>query len=171
MDCEWPGGGLVDQWSGGSGDQGGGGSEGAQAGGGPDRVSPDPPIHRSTDPLPGRSTDPLITNPAKIYWPADGYTKGDLIEYYRQISPWLLPYLKNRPVVMTRFPDGIDGKSFYQKDAPDWTPGWVRTVPIWSTDTEREIRYFVCDDVETLTLLANMGTIPLHMWLSRVGSL
>src|SRR6476660_779527 len=72
---------------------------------------------------------------------------------------------------MTRFPDGIDGKSFYQKDAPDWTPDWVRTVPIWSTDTEREIRYFVCDDIETLTLLANLGTIPLHMWLSRVGSL
>jgi bifunctional non-homologous end joining protein LigD len=72
---------------------------------------------------------------------------------------------------MTRFPDGIDGKSFYQKDAPDWTPDWVRTVPIWSTDTQREIRYFVADDVETVTLLANLGTIPLHMWLSRVGTL
>jgi bifunctional non-homologous end joining protein LigD len=72
---------------------------------------------------------------------------------------------------MTRFPDGIDGKSFYQKDAPDWTPDWVRTVPIWSTDTEKEVRYFVADDVETITYLANLGTIPLHIWLSRVGSL
>jgi bifunctional non-homologous end joining protein LigD len=72
---------------------------------------------------------------------------------------------------MTRYPDGIDGKSFYQKDAPDWTPDWVRTVPIWSTDTQKEIRYFVADDVETITYLANLGTIPLHMWLSRVGTL
>ena len=167
-DCERQGsGGSVDQEGSGSVDQWISGSEEREQRG----VAPEPPIHRSTDPLKHGSTDPPITNPTKIYWPADGYTKGDLIEYYRAISPWLLPYLRNRPVVMTRFPDGIDGKSFYQKDAPDWTPGWVRTVPIWSTDTEREIRYFVCDDVETLTLLANMGTIPLHMWLSRVGSL
>jgi bifunctional non-homologous end joining protein LigD len=112
-----------------------------------------------------------ISNPTKIYWPAEKYTKLDLIEYYQAIAPWLLPYLRNRPVVMTRFPDGIDGKSFYQKDAPDWTPDWVRTVPIWSAETEREIRYFVADDIETLALLANLGTIPLHMWLSRVGTL
>jgi bifunctional non-homologous end joining protein LigD len=169
-DCERQrsgGSGSVDQEGSGSVDQWISGSEEREQRG----AAPEPPIHRSTDPLKHGSTDPPITNPTKVYWPADGYTKGDLIEYYRQISPWLLPYLRNRPVVMTRFPDGIDGKSFYQKDAPDWTPGWVRTVPIWSTDTEREIRYFVCDDVETLTLLANMGTIPLHMWLSRVGSL
>jgi bifunctional non-homologous end joining protein LigD len=112
-----------------------------------------------------------ISNPTKIYWPVEKYTKLDLIEYYQAISPWLLPYLRNRPVVMTRYPDGIDGKSFYQKDAPDWTPDWVRTVPIWAEDTQREIRYFVADDIETLTLLANLGTIPLHMWLSRIGSL
>jgi bifunctional non-homologous end joining protein LigD len=112
-----------------------------------------------------------ISNPKKIYWPEEKYTKSDLIEYYQSIAPWLLPYLRNRPVVMTRYPDGIDGKSFYQKDAPDWTPDWVRTVPIWSTDTAKEIRYFVADDVETITYLANLGTIPLHMWLSRVGTL
>jgi bifunctional non-homologous end joining protein LigD len=112
-----------------------------------------------------------ISNPQKVYWPEEKYTKLDLIEYYQAVSPWLLPYLRNRPVVMTRFPDGIDGKSFYQKDAPDWTPNWVRTVPIWSTDTQKEVRYFVADDIETITYLANLGTIPLHMWLSRAGSL
>jgi bifunctional non-homologous end joining protein LigD len=112
-----------------------------------------------------------ISNPNKTYWPTEKYTKSDLIEYYQSLSAWLLPYLRNRPVVMTRFPDGIDGKSFYQKDAPDWTPDWVRTVPIWSTDTQKEVRYFVADDAETITYLANLGTIPLHMWLSRVGSL
>jgi bifunctional non-homologous end joining protein LigD len=87
-----------------------------------------------------------FTNLNKVYWPKEGYTKGDLIEYYRAISPWLLPYLRNRPVVLTRFPDGIEGKSFYQKDAPDHVPSWIRTGSIWSNDTQRFIRYFVCDD-------------------------
>jgi bifunctional non-homologous end joining protein LigD len=112
-----------------------------------------------------------FSNLKKIYWPAEKYTKGDMIEYYRAVSRWILPYLRNRPVVMTRFPDGIDGKSFYQKDAPEFAPEWLRTVSIWSEDTQREIRYFVCDDEESLLYVANLGTIPLHIWASRVGSL
>ncbi len=83
----------------------------------------------------------------------------------------MLPYLRDRPLVLTRFPDGIDGKSFYQKDAPEFAPSWVRTVPIWSEETQREIRYFVCDDLESLLYVANMGSIPMHIWASRVGSL
>jgi bifunctional non-homologous end joining protein LigD len=94
-----------------------------------------------------------------------------LIEYYRGISPWLLRYLRDRPVVLTRFPDGIEGKSFYQKDAPDFIPDWIRTVPIWSEDTGRDIKYFVCDDLDSLLYVANMGAIPLHLWLSSAGSL
>jgi bifunctional non-homologous end joining protein LigD len=94
-----------------------------------------------------------------------------MVEYYRAVSRWLVPYLRNRPVVLTRFPDGIDGKSFYQKDAPEFAPEWMRTIPIWSEETQREIRYFVCDDEESLLYIANMGSIPLHLWASRVGSL
>jgi bifunctional non-homologous end joining protein LigD len=112
-----------------------------------------------------------FTNLKKIYWPAERYTKGDLTEYYRSVSRWLLPYLRNRPLVMTRYPDGIDGKSFYQKDAPEFAPAWMRTVPIWSEDTQRDVRYFVCDDEDSLLYVANLGSIPLHMWASRVGSL
>jgi len=112
-----------------------------------------------------------FSNLKKIYWPAEKYTKGDLIEYYRAISPWILPYLANRPVVMTRFPDGIDGKSFYQKDAPEFAPDWIETIPIWSEDTQRDIKYFVCNDVESLLYIANLGSIPLHIWNSRVNSL
>jgi bifunctional non-homologous end joining protein LigD len=112
-----------------------------------------------------------ISNPAKVFWPAEKYTKGDLIGYYKSISTWILPYLRNRPVVMTRFPDGIDGKSFYQKDAPEFAPDWIRTIPIWSNDTQRDIRYFVCDDEDSLVYIANLGAIPLHIWASRVGSL
>ncbi|MGQ0650115.1 MAG: non-homologous end-joining DNA ligase, partial [Gemmatimonadaceae bacterium] len=112
-----------------------------------------------------------ISNPRKVFWPDEKYTKGDLIEYYRSMSRWLLPYLRDRPVVLTRFPDGIDGKSFYQKDAPEFAPEWMRTVPIWSTETARFIQYFVCEDEEGLVYLANSGTIPLHIWMSRVATL
>jgi bifunctional non-homologous end joining protein LigD len=130
----------------------------------------------SHDPPPPPAKGPVqkniaFTNLKKVYWPAEKYTKGDLIDYYRAVSKWLLPYLANRPVVLTRFPDGIDGKSFYQKDAPVFAPEWMRTVPIWSEETQREIKYFVCDDEESLLYLANMGSIPLHIWASRVGSL
>jgi bifunctional non-homologous end joining protein LigD len=109
------------------------------------------------------------TNRDKVYWPADGYTKGDLLDFYRTVSPWLLPYLKDRPVVLTRFPDGIEGKSFYQKDAPPFTPEWIRTASLPSE--ERNIDYIVADDLDTLLYLANLGSIPLHIWGSRVQSI
>jgi bifunctional non-homologous end joining protein LigD len=113
----------------------------------------------------------VFSNLDKVFWPDEKYTKGDLIEYYRAISPWLLPFLVDRPVVLTRFPDGISGKSFFQKDAPGFIPEWLRTERMWSADTEREIDYFVCDNLESLLYLANMGTIPLHVWGSRVATL
>jgi bifunctional non-homologous end joining protein LigD len=134
-------------------------------------TSHDPPSHESRVTSHEAKRDVQLSNLHKVFWKAEKYTKGDLIEYYRTISPWLLPYLRNRPLVLTRFPDGIDGKSFYQKDAPEFAPDWIRTIPIWSNDTQRDINYFVCDDVESLVYIANLGTIPLHIWMSRVGSL
>ena len=112
-----------------------------------------------------------LSNLDKVFWPEEGYTKGDLIEYYRSMGPWLLPYLKNRPVVLTRYPDGINGKSFYQKDAPGFVPEWIQTVGIWSEDTQRDIQYFVANDIASLTYLVNLGTIPLHIWMSRIDDL
>lgn len=112
-----------------------------------------------------------FSNLDKIFWPDEQYTKGDLIEYYRSLAPWLLPYLSDRPVVLTRYPDGISGKSFYQKDAPGFVPDWIQTIPIWSEDTQRDINYFVCNDVESLVYLVNLGTIPLHIWGSRISDL
>ena len=112
-----------------------------------------------------------FTNLGKVFWPEEGYTKGDLIEYYRSVADWLLPYMKDRPVVLTRYPDGIDGKNFFQKDAPGFVPDWVRTETMWSEHTQREIQYFVCDNEETLLYLINLGTIPLHLWSSRVQAL
>ena len=92
-----------------------------------------------------------------MFWPEEGYTKGDLLDYYRAIAPWLLAYLRDRPLVMTRYPDGIGGKSFFQKDAPGFTPDWIRTERMWSEDTQREIDYFVCDDLASLLYVINLG--------------
>ncbi|HEY0672918.1 MAG TPA: DNA ligase D [Longimicrobiales bacterium] len=112
-----------------------------------------------------------FSNLDKVFWPEDGYTKRDLIEYYRAVSPWLLPYLADRPVVLTRFPDGIHGKSFYQKDAPDFAPDWLRRESVWSEDSQRDLNYFICDDEAALLYVANSASIPLHIWASRVSSL
>jgi len=125
----------------------------------------------SPEPRTPVSREVKFSNLTKVFWPEEGYTKGDLIEYYRSMAPWLLPYLMDRPVVLTRYPDGINGKSFYQKDAPGFVPEWIQTIPIWSEDTQRDIQYFVCNDVETLVYLVNLGTIPLHMWMSRIHDL
>ncbi len=112
-----------------------------------------------------------FTNPDKIYWPEDGYTKGDLIRFYDRISAYLIPHLMDRPLVFERFPDGIHGESFYQKDAPDYTPDWIRTKKLWSADVERDTRYFVGADREQLLYIANSGAITQNPWMSRVQHL
>ncbi len=115
-----------------------------------------------------------FTHREKVFWPEEGYTKGDLIDYYQAIAPSILPYLAERPLVLDRYPDGIEGKSFYQKDASRFLPEWIRTVVIRSESGEqgpRDIHYILCDDADTLGFLANLGVIPLHIWASRADSL
>ena len=109
------------------------------------------------------------SNLEKVFWPEEEFTKGDLLAYYRAIAPWLLPYLRDRPVVLTRFPDGIAGKSFFQKDAPDYVPAWIRTARM-KNDEGRDIDHFVCDDAETLLYVVNLGTIPLHVYAGRADA-
>jgi bifunctional non-homologous end joining protein LigD len=111
-----------------------------------------------------------FSNLDKVYWPAEGFTKGDLLAYYEQVADVLLPYLVGRPIHLNRFPDGITGKSFYQKEAKPGTPAWVRTVEIGSKRRGETLRYMVCDDRETLLYLVNLGSIDLHPWMSRVES-
>lgn len=113
----------------------------------------------------------VLSNLEKVFWPEEGYTKGDLVAYYEAIAPWLLPYLRDRPVVLDRYPDGIDGKSFFQKNAPDFAPEWLRTEAIWSEETGDETLYFVCDNLESLLYLVNLGSIPFHIRSSRLQSL
>jgi bifunctional non-homologous end joining protein LigD len=112
-----------------------------------------------------------LSNLDKVFWPEEGYTKGDLIEYYGTIAPMILPYLEDRPLVLTRYPDGIHGKNFFQKNAPGFQPDWIRTEKIYSGGSERDIEYFVADSQAALVYLANLGTIPLHVWASRLSDL
>ncbi|WP_419948436.1 non-homologous end-joining DNA ligase [Candidatus Palauibacter sp.] len=127
------------------------------------------PVRVDTSPPPVEELS--LSNLDKVFWPEERYTKGDLITYYRDIAPWLLKFLEDRPLVLTRYPDGIDGKSFFQKNAPGFQPEWVRTEAIWSEGSERDIHYFIADDPAVLVFVANLGAIPLHVWASRVGSL
>jgi bifunctional non-homologous end joining protein LigD len=120
---------------------------------------------------PGPDPEVTITNPDKVFFPEEGLTKLDLIDYYEKIAPWMLPYLEDRPIVLTRFPDGIHGKSFYQRDAPDFVPDWIRREVLWSASANREVHYFIVESTAALKYLANLGTIPIHTAHSRVADL
>ena len=131
-------------------------------------------VEEAPSPPPATHNPPpafTLTNLTKVFWPHEGYTKGDLVAYYKAIAPWLLPYLKDRPLVLTRYPDGIEGKSFFQKDAPAYARDFVRTVRVFSGESQRELNYFVCESEASLLYIANMAAIPLHIWGSRVATL
>ncbi len=112
-----------------------------------------------------------LTNQNKIYFPKDELTKGDVVAYYQSISSFILPHLKDRPQSMNRFPNGIDGMSFYQKDAADETPDWVQTEEIFSESNERNISYILCNNAATMAYLNNLGCIDLNVWTSRIKNL
>jgi bifunctional non-homologous end joining protein LigD len=114
--------------------------------------------------------DVKITRSDKILFPEDGITKQDLIDYYHRIAPWILPHLEGRPLAMERYPDGIDKPGFFQKTAPFYYPGWIKTVTI-KKKTGGTVRHVVCDDAATLVYLANQACVTPHIWLSRTDKL
>ncbi|WP_245623930.1 non-homologous end-joining DNA ligase [Flavihumibacter petaseus] len=109
-----------------------------------------------------------FTNTEKIYWPKEGYTKGDLINYYNSIAPWILPHLKNRPLSLKRNPDGIEGPSFYHKDAGEHAPDFVTVFPVDSKSSNKVIDYIVCNNLNTLLYVANLGCIEMNPWNSTM---
>jgi bifunctional non-homologous end joining protein LigD len=113
-----------------------------------------------------------LSNLDKPFWPEEGITKGDLISYYREVAPVVLPHLRDRPFTMKRYPDGWQGKHFFQKDAPSHMPKWIPTRAYRSTSREtrqkRTIRYPLVNDELALLWMANMGCIDLNTWYSRV---
>jgi bifunctional non-homologous end joining protein LigD len=118
----------------------------------------------------GRSL--AITNRSKVLWPRDGFTKGDLIDYYRAVAGWIVPFLRGRPLTLERYPNGIDESSFFEKHAPRGIPAWVRTAAVASGSAKGgKIDFVVCDDEATLVYLANLAAIVLHAWTSRLPAL
>jgi len=109
-----------------------------------------------------------LTNLEKIFWP-EGLTKAHLVKYYTDIAPILLPYIYNRPLVMKRYPDGIAGESFYQKECPAYAPPWVQTYSF--THSGKIVRYIICNHLATLVWLANQACIEVHAFLSNIDKI
>jgi len=137
----------------------------------PKEPGPGDSMELVVDEDPASSRELRLSNPKKLLWKDENITKGDLIAYYRSVAPYLLPYLKDRPTVLHRYPNGIDGEMFYQKDMPDWSPPWLRTTTLWSNHSQREIHYLLLDDADGLAFVANLASIPIHCWASRIADL
>ncbi len=113
-----------------------------------------------------------ISNRDKVLFPRDGYTKGDLVAYYRAVAPAMLPHLRGRPLTLERYPDGIDCGSFFEKNAARHLPDWIATTTVPSEGGKRDaIRFIVCNDEATLAYVANLAAIVLHVWTSHEPSL
>lgn len=111
-----------------------------------------------------------VNNKDKVFYPDQGYTKEDVMNYYKKIAPYILPHLQKRPLTMVRYPDGIDGKKFYQKDAPDYFPEWIKTRAI-SKKEGGKVNYVIANDKATLVYLASQACISPHSWLSQLSAL
>lgn len=111
-----------------------------------------------------------LSNLDRVLWPGDGLTKQDLIRYYIEAAPYMLPHLHNRLLVVQRFPDGINGEGFYQKNIPEGAPEWLRTYPVMHQEG-KETRYIIADSIEALVWLGNQACLELHPWLSSASGL
>lgn len=112
-----------------------------------------------------------LTHLDKIYWPDENITKGELLEYYSHIAPYILPYLKDRPLSLKRNPNGIKDKGFFHKDAGDIAPDWVKTKKIHAESTDKMVDYLVCNDLQSLLFIANLGCIEMNPWNSTINKL
>jgi len=111
----------------------------------------------------------VLTNTSREMYPDLHLTKLDMIEYYLRIAPRILPYLEERALVLQRFPDGVDHPGFYEKDAPAGTPGWVRLFLHHSVFADRDLRYIICDNPDTLIWLANLAALELSIPFTRLA--
>jgi bifunctional non-homologous end joining protein LigD len=108
-----------------------------------------------------------VSNLNKVLYPKTGFTKGQVIDYYIRIAPVLLPHLKDRPLTMKRYPNGVDGEFFYEKNCPSHRPSWVKTAKVWSEGNQREMHYCLAQDLPTLVWAANLADLELHTSLAR----
>jgi len=108
-----------------------------------------------------------ISNLDKVLYPKVGFTKGQVIDYYIRVAPVILPHLKDRPLTMKRYPDGVEGEFFYEKNCPEHRPKWVQTAQVWSESNERMMNYCLVQDLPTLVWAANLADLELHTSLAR----
>src|SRR4029078_9442850 len=119
-----------------------------------------------------RSTELSLTNLDKVYFPEEGYTKGDILDYYRAMAKVLLPYLKDRPMNLNRHPNGIHQKNFYQKDiGKNNPPAFVNTAIVRAESDGDDVEYVVCQNLDTLLYVANLGCIEINPGNGRVDDL
>jgi bifunctional non-homologous end joining protein LigD len=111
-----------------------------------------------------------FTNLSKVFWPKEGYTKRDMINYYYQVAQYMLPYMKDRPQTLNRHPHGINGESFYQKDVKGKAPSWIQTFPNFSHREQKEKEFLVCTDEASLLYIASLGCIEMNPWSSTVNT-
>jgi len=112
-----------------------------------------------------------VSNLDKVLYPKVGFTKGQVIDYYIRVVPVLLPHLKDRPLTMKRYPDGVEGEFFYEKNCPSHRPKWVKTAKVWSESNERMMNYCLAQDLPTLVWAANLADLELHTSLSRKNNI
>ena len=108
-----------------------------------------------------------VSNLDKVLYPKVGFTKGQVIDYFIRVAPVLLPHLKDRPLTMKRYPDGVEGEFFYEKNCPSHRPKWVQTAKVWSEGNQRTMHYCLANDLPTLVWAANLADLELHTSLSR----
>lgn len=139
-----------------------------------------PLIHQHQPLLPGTKEEASLpiegkrlkfTNLNKVFYPEDGFNKRDVLNYYDAVSNLLLPYLKDRPLSLKRYPNGIHSEFFFQKNTPQSFPSWLRYESVYSEHNQRPIRYVLAEDRASLLYLVNLGCIDHNPWMSRVGSL
>jgi len=111
-----------------------------------------------------------FTNLSKIYWPKEKVTKRDMLNYYYQIAPYMLPYMQGRPQTLNRYPHGINGESFYQKDITGKVPSWIKGFPYFSETDQRQKNFLVCNDEASLMYIASLGCIEMNPWSSKAST-
>lgn len=112
-----------------------------------------------------------LSNLDKVFYPQTGFTKGEVIDYYRCIAPYVLPHLRGRPLTLKRYPNGVEGMYFYEKRCPSHRPDWVRTAPIWSEGNNANVDFCLANDLPTLVWAANLADLELHTSLSLAADI
>jgi bifunctional non-homologous end joining protein LigD len=133
------------------------------------RATPAKSVRRTSETLNVSGRQVPVSNLDKIFYPSVGFTKAQVIDYYIRISPVLLPHLKDRPLTLKRYPDGVTGGFFYEKRCPPYRPDWVKTAPVWSDRYESEIHFCLANDLPSIVWAANLGDLELHTFLAKAN--